>query len=147
MPVGNFQTSTPVPGVPGLDPGPLALFRSSLMKLTIRLGRATNTNAFLLFSAVNPTFGVVDAYQHMAPMIDTAVFMQWLYQQCHHRGCRFVQDGIQGLLKDQAEELKIKYKAQLIVNCSGLSARELAGDEDVYPSRGEIGSFIIVFTT
>lgn len=101
----------------------------------------------LLFSAVNPAFGVVDAYQHIAPMIDTAVFMQWLYQQCHQRGCRFVQDDIHGLLRDQAEELKIKYKAQLIVNCSGLSARELAGDEDVYPSRGETGSFAIAFTT
>lgn len=101
----------------------------------------------LLFSAVNPAFGVVDAYQHIAPMIDTAVFMQWLYQQCHQRGCHFVQDDIHGLLRDQAEELKIKYKTQLIVNCSGLSARELAGDEDVYPSRGGTGSFAIAFTT
>lgn len=96
---------------------------------------------------MNPAFGVVDAYQHMAPMIDTAIFMQWLYQQCHQRGCRFVQDDIHGLLRDQARELKIKYKAQLIVNCSGLSARELAGDEDVYPSRGETSSFTIAFTT
>ena len=101
----------------------------------------------LFFSAVNPAFGVVDAYQHMAPMINTAVFMQWLYQQCHQRGCRFVQDDIHGLLRDQAEELKIKYKSQLIVNCSGLSARELAGDENVYPSRGETGSYTIAFTT
>ena len=89
---------------------------------------------------MNSTFGVVDAYQHIAPMIDTAVFMQWLYQQCRQKGCRFIQDDIHGLLRDQAEELKIKYKSHLIVNCSGLSARELAGDEDVYPSRGEIAS-------
>ena len=96
----------------------------------------------MLFSGVNPAFGVVDAYQHMAPMIDTADFMQWLYQRCHQRGCRFVQDEIYGLLRDQAEELKVKYKARLIVNCSGLSARELAGDEDVYPSRGEADSIV-----
>lgn len=89
---------------------------------------------------MNSACGVVDAYQHMAPMIDTVVFMHWLYKQCHEKGCRFVQDSIQGLLRDQAEELKIKYKAQLIVNCSGLSARELAGDENVYPSRGEVAT-------
>ena len=44
---------------------------------------------------------------------------------------------LHGLLRDQAEDLKRKYKAQLILNCSGLSAKELAGDEDVYPLRGK----------
>ena len=81
----------------------------------------------------------MDAYQHMAPMVDTVVFMQWLYTQCKAKGCRFVYDYIQGLLSDQAEDLKNKYKAQVIINCSGLNAKELAGDNDVYPSRGEKG--------
>jgi len=74
----------------------------------------------------------------MAPMVDTVVFMQWLYTQCKAKGCRFVYDYIQGLLSDQAEDLKNKYKAQVIINCSGLNAKELAGDNDVYPSRGAI---------
>ena len=87
--------------------------------------------------AVNTDTGVVDAYQHMAPMVDTVVYMQWLYKQCKDKGCRFVHDEIKGLLRDQAEGLKRKYKAQLIFNCSGLSAKELAGDEDVYPLRGK----------
>ena len=85
---------------------------------------------------MNTDTGVVDAYQHMAPMIDTVVYMQWLYKQCKDKGCCFVHDEIKGLLRDQAENLKRKYKAQLIFNCSGLSAKELAGDEDVYPLRG-----------
>ena len=88
-------------------------------------------------SAVNTDTGVVDAYQHMAPMVDTVTYMQWLYKQCRDKGCRFVHDEIRGLLRDQAEDLKRKYKAQLIFNCSGLSAKELAGDEDVYPLRGK----------
>ena len=87
-------------------------------------------------SAVNTDTGVVDAYQHMSPMVDTVMYMQWLYKQCKDKGCRFVHDEIKGLLRDQAEDLKKKYKAQLIFNCSGLSAKELAGDEDVYPLRG-----------
>ena len=74
----------------------------------------------------------------MAPMVDTVVYMQWLYKQCKDKGCRFVHDEIKGLLRDQAEDLKRKYKAQLIFNCSGLSAKELAGDEDVYPLRGKL---------
>lgn len=86
---------------------------------------------------MNPVAGLVDAYQHMAPMVDTRVFMQWLYRQCKDKGCRFVHDEIQGLLSDQADDLKNKYKARLIINCSGLSAKELAGDDDVYPLRGE----------
>ena len=99
------------------------------------------SNIFVLnlsfLSAVNTDTGVVDAYQHMAPMVDTVTYMQWLYKQCRDKGCRFVHDEIHGLLRDQAEDLKRKYKAQVIINCSGLSAKELAGDEDVYPLRGK----------
>ena len=92
---------------------------------------------FSFHLAVNTDTGVVDAYQHMAPMVDTVTYMQWLYKQCRDKGCRFVHDEIHGLLRDQAEDLKKKYKAQLIFNCSGLNAKELAGDEDVYPLRGK----------
>ena len=63
---------------------------------------------------MNTDTGVVDAYQHMSPMVDTVVYMQWLYKQCKDKGCRFVHDEIKGLLRDQAEKLKKKYKAQLI---------------------------------
>ena len=92
---------------------------------------------FFSSSAVNTDTGVVDAYQHMAPMVDTVTYMQWLYKQCRDKSCRFVHDEIHGLLREQAEDLKRKYKAQLIFNCSGLSAKELAGDDDVYPLRGK----------
>lgn len=82
--------------------------------------------------------GVVDAYQHMAPVVDAVTYMQWLYKQCREKGCRFVHDEIHGLLRDRAEYLKKKCKAQLIFNCPGINAKELAGDEDVYPLRGVI---------
>ena len=94
---------------------------------------------------MNTDTGVVDAYQHMAPMVDTVVYMQWLYKQCKDKGCRFVHREIKGLLRDQAEQLKKKYNADLIFNCSGLSAKELAGDEDVYPLRGKLGDFFRLY--
>ena len=90
-----------------------------------------------LTSGVSKEAGVVDAYSHMAPMIDTQIYIQWLYQQCRNKGARFVEDEIKGLLRLQADDLMNKYQAKLIINCSGLSAKELAGDEDVYPLRGE----------
>ena len=43
---------------------------------------------------------------------------------------------IKGLLKDQMEELKSTYGADIVVNCTGLAARELAADDQVYPIRG-----------
>ena len=63
--------------------------------------------------AVNTDTGVVDAYQHMAPMVDTVTYMQWLYKQCRDKGCRFVHDEIHGLLRDQAEDLKRKSLVKL----------------------------------
>ena len=94
---------------------------------------------------MNSNTGVVDAYQHMAPMVDTVVFMQWLYKQCEDKGCRFVHDEVHGLLSDQTDDLKNKYKARLIINCSGLSAKELAGDDEVYPLRGKKGKKTLCF--
>ena len=107
-----------------------------LLYLLSNTNKLVSTAYPISLSAVNTDTGVVDAYQHMAPMVDTVTYMQWLYKQCREKGCRFVHDEIHGLLRDQVEDLKRKYKAQLIFNCSGLSARELAGDEDVYPLRG-----------
>ncbi|PFX31118.1 D-amino-acid oxidase [Stylophora pistillata] len=101
-------------------------------------GSAMMPNSLKKLGSLNTDTGVVDAYQHMAPMVDTVTYMQWLYKQCREKGCHFVHDEIHGLLRDQAEDLKKKYKAQLIFNCSGLNAKELAGDEDVYPLRGVI---------
>jgi len=70
-------------------------------------------------------------------MIDTDQYMQWLLTQVRRAGCRLVQRRLAGSLADLELELKNEFGAELIVNCSGLGARELAGD-DVWPLRGAL---------
>ncbi|KAH9922742.1 uncharacterized protein B0H18DRAFT_1120744 [Fomitopsis serialis] len=61
--------------------------------------------------AVNQRASVVDSYRHLAPVVDTDHYM---------------------------DKLLSKYGAHAIVNATGLSAVELAGDETVYPLRGAL---------
>ncbi|XP_031573256.1 uncharacterized protein LOC116307236 [Actinia tenebrosa] len=82
------------------------------------------------------TCGLVDAFLFHAPLVDTDVFLSWLTGQCTSNGVNFVQETIHGPLRPQRESLMKKYKAGHIVNCTGVNARELAEDNDVYPMTG-----------
>ena len=56
--------------------------------------------------------------------------------QIRAKGGRLVTGEIKGLLKDQIDELKSTYGVDVVVNCTGMAAKELAGDDQVYPIRG-----------
>jgi len=88
-------------------------------------------------SDINQDIGLVDAYQHLAPMVDTDVYMAWLLEQCRRAEIRVITRRLEGLLVDQEQALKREFGAQLIVNCAGLGAKELAG-EYMYPLRGAL---------
>jgi D-amino-acid oxidase len=88
-------------------------------------------------NGVNPDAGVADAYAHLAPMIDTDRYMRWLMQGVRRAGCAVVRGRISGPLADQERHLRDLFAAEAIVNCSGLGAIELAGD-DMYPLRGAL---------
>ncbi|KAF8901280.1 FAD dependent oxidoreductase [Mucidula mucida] len=75
--------------------------------------------------AVNQKAGVVDSYQHLAPIIDTDVYMNWLRR-------------LEGDLLDLEEDLLVEYGADVIVNATGLAGFDLAGDKSVYPLRGAL---------
>ncbi|XP_031565196.1 D-amino-acid oxidase-like [Actinia tenebrosa] len=79
---------------------------------------------------------VVDAYCVQAPAIDTVVFMKWIYNECRVKGAKFVKGEIKGKLIEQIKDLKEKYNVDLVMNCTGVAAKELAGDEKVLPLRG-----------
>jgi D-amino-acid oxidase len=66
-----------------------------------------------------------------APVIDTSVYMDWLVQQ-------FLRDGGQIEVREFQELSQAVQLAPIVVNCSGLGARELARDSGVYPIRGQI---------
>jgi D-amino-acid oxidase len=86
---------------------------------------------------INPQLGLQDAYTHLAPMIDTDVYMHWLLDEVRRIGCRIIECRIAGALRDQEETLVRQYRVDAIVNCSGLGARELA-EPTVYPVRGAL---------
>lgn len=79
-----------------------------------------------------------DAYQLLSPAIDTDVYMMWLHFVLSCKGATFVTERIKGDLLSQEEELLSRFNAYAIVNATGLSAFELAGDKTVYPLRGAI---------
>lgn len=85
----------------------------------------------------NPAAGMRDAYQHVAPMIDTDRYMAWLMGQVRRAGCEVVQGRVNGALRRNEPYLEALFGVQCIVNCSGLGALELA-DDDMYPLRGAL---------
>jgi D-amino-acid oxidase len=84
---------------------------------------------------VNATSEFVDAYSYETPVIDTDAYMAWLLGEVLGRGGVLEQRRVDGPLLSVAPELRDDYRADVIVNCTGLGARELAGD-DVVPVRG-----------
>lgn len=86
---------------------------------------------------VNPALQLTDAYSHLAPMVDTDQYMHWLLDQVKRAGCTILQQQVTGRLTENQQTLLEKYKAEMIINCSGLGARELSG-EDMYPLRGAL---------
>jgi D-amino-acid oxidase len=86
---------------------------------------------------VNPEYGVTDAYEYLSPMVDTDAYLPWLRGKLEEAGCSFVRHKVEGDLLDAAPALKSRFACDLVVNCTGLGAREL-GDPAVYPMRGAL---------
>ncbi|KAI5925467.1 nucleotide-binding domain-containing protein [Camillea tinctor] len=85
---------------------------------------------------LNPEYGAVDAYEMMAPIIDTDQAMHWLTELVESKGASFVTETIHDDLIDIEDSLRSRFGADVIINCTGLQADALAGDNSVYPIRG-----------
>lgn len=88
--------------------------------------------------AVNQHAGVVDSYQHIAPVIDPDTYMAWLRFVIATKGAQFVTERITGDLLEQEDKLLEQHNAHAIIHCTGLGGRELASDKTVYPLRGAL---------
>ncbi|KAK0486107.1 hypothetical protein IW261DRAFT_778991 [Armillaria novae-zelandiae] len=86
--------------------------------------------------AVNQNAGVVDAYSHLAPVIDTDAYMVWLHDMVEAKGAELITRRIEGDLLDSEAKLLEAYGAVAIVNATGLNSFEAAGDKSCYPLRG-----------
>lgn len=89
-------------------------------------------------NGINPNLGLQDAYTYLAPMIDTDVYLPWLYHQSQQAGVIVGQKRISGALKDLEPEIKQEFNVDLIVNCTGLGSVELANDSYLSPHRGAL---------
>jgi D-amino-acid oxidase len=64
--------------------------------------------------------------------------MDWIRQVVGSKGGRFVTDRISGDLLKQEDDLLAKYRADAIINATGLGAYDLAADSTVTPLRGAL---------
>ena len=81
--------------------------------------------------------GARDAYVHLAPMVDTDAYMKWLLDRVLEAGCEVRHGRVEGPLVEREVALRRQYGVDAIVNCTGLGAMDLAG-EDMYPLRGAL---------
>ena len=73
--------------------------------------------------------GYVFGWQFRAPVIEMQLYMPWLRSRVEALGGSFVQSFVDDLSEVSGE---------VVVNCVGLGARELCGDEEVRPVRGQV---------
>jgi D-amino-acid oxidase len=102
-----------------------------------KVGGFRHDRALIAEHGINPELGLQDAYTHLAPMVDTDTYLQWLLRETRQKGCRVVEGKIRGLLSAQAESLAREFGAAAIVNCAGLGSSELTA-EPMYPLRGAL---------
>ncbi|KAK2766915.1 hypothetical protein FQN54_006230 [Arachnomyces sp. PD_36] len=82
--------------------------------------------------------GLHDAYEHVAPVIDTDVAISFLLRLVRAKGATLVTDTISTSLQDIEPHLLRAYNASAIVNATGSAALQTASDESVYPLRGAV---------
>jgi D-amino-acid oxidase len=88
--------------------------------------------------SVSQEAGIVDAYKHTSPVIDTDAYMMWLREVVVAKGGKLITERISGDLLEHEDELLAAYDAQYILNATGLGAFEAAADKTVYPLRGAL---------
>ena len=88
--------------------------------------------------AVSQEAGVVDAYKHISPVVDTDAYMMWLRSVVENKGGKLVTEHVSGDLLSQEDQLLQAFDAQYIVDATGLGAFEAAADQTVYPLRGAL---------
>ncbi|PGH26931.1 hypothetical protein AJ80_01312 [Polytolypa hystricis UAMH7299] len=83
--------------------------------------------------------GVDNASSFTSVCINTAVYLPWLVSQCLKNGVVFNR-AVFKHIADAANAHHSGRKADVVVNCTGISARKIGGVEDskVFPARGQI---------
>jgi D-amino-acid oxidase len=76
-------------------------------------------------------FGFVTGVRYTAPLIDMPVYLEYLRQRLHAADGHVEEGGFASL--SGATE-----RARVVINCSGIGARQLVPDDTVFPIRGQL---------
>lgn len=75
--------------------------------------------------------GLLEGYHFTAPVIEMPRYLPFLMERVRELGGRIVPREVRSL--EEAWE-----RTPVVVNCTGLGAREVVGDETLFPIRGEV---------
>jgi D-amino-acid oxidase len=79
-----------------------------------------------------------DIYSYISPIIDMDVYLKWLLRMLEKLGAVTYKKRISLNLTENQDAILREFQADLIINCSGLGAKELASDETMFPVRGAL---------
>ncbi|MEV4511464.1 FAD-dependent oxidoreductase [Dactylosporangium sp. NPDC049525] len=109
-------------GVPGVVPRPT--------RMILR-----GTHATPWWAAAVPDFAAgPDEWRFTVPSVEMEVYLPWLLDRFETAGGRLVRHRLARL----ADAPLVAGGADVVVNASGLAARDLAGDPAVHPARGQV---------
>ncbi|HEU5375940.1 MAG TPA: FAD-dependent oxidoreductase [Ktedonobacteraceae bacterium] len=91
---------------------------------------AKAVKSFRLARADELPAGYPGGYTFEAPVIDTGLYLAYLMRQFQEQGGQILPRVVTNLAEAFAQ-------SNVVVNCSGLGARELVGDQDLHPARGQ----------
>jgi D-amino-acid oxidase len=114
------------------------LERAKMRELAAFVPGFSHDRGLIARGGVNPLAGVRDAYRFVGPMVDTDRYLAWLLTEALRAGCRLQPGHVTGNLREQEARLRKRWNADVVVNCAGLGARELAGDASLSPHRGAL---------
>ncbi|PYH88422.1 DAO-domain-containing protein [Aspergillus ellipticus CBS 707.79] len=80
-----------------------------------------------------------NAHEYTSVCINTAIYLPWLLSQCAKHGVAFKRASLKHIA-EAADSHHSGQSAHVVVNCTGLSSKTLAGvaDKTMYPARGQV---------
>ena len=99
---------------------------NKMVELAARVRGFRRDAALIAEQGIGPRQELTDAYRHLAPMIDTDVYLRWLLASVKEAGCTIETRIVPAPLVEQEAKLLEEFRAAAIVNCTGLGARELS---------------------
>lgn len=83
---------------------------------------------------IDSRYGAVNAYEHLAPIIDTDRSMEWLMVLVQSKGAKFITEAINGDLYDQEDDPRARFGLTSSSTRPGLPGRNWPATRPAIPS-------------